>query len=78
MPTPDPQLLRELVRYEMPFGKYKGRRLYQLPEPYLVWFQRKGFPAGKLGMLLETALVIRQNGLEELLPPLIQSEARKT
>jgi hypothetical protein len=75
---PDPGILQALVRYEMPFGKFKGRRLYQLPEPYLVWFQRQGFPPGKLGMLLQTTLVIKQNGLEELLLPLIEKEARKT
>lgn len=77
-PRPDPQLLQALVRYEMPFGKFKGRRLYRLPEPYLVWFQRQGFPPGKLGMLLETTLVIKQNSLEELLQPLIDKEARRT
>jgi uncharacterized protein len=59
-------LLRELVTYRMPFGKYVGTRLVELPEAYLAWFQRKGFPPGKLGVLLETALVIRSNGLEAL------------
>jgi uncharacterized protein len=64
---PDPDLLRELVDYRMPFGKYSGRRLVDIPEPYLVWLQQKGMPSGKLGMLLETALVVRSNGLESLI-----------
>lgn len=75
---PDPEILQALVHYEMPFGKFKGRRLYRLPEPYLVWFQRQGFPPGKLGMLLQTTLVIKQNGLEDILQPLIDKGARKT
>jgi len=50
----------------MPFGKYEGMRLVELPEAYLAWFQRKGFPKGRLGVLLETALVVRSNGLEPL------------
>lgn len=65
-PEPDPQLLLELVEYRMPFGKYKGMRLLELPEAYLSWFARKGMPPGKLGVLLETALVIRSNGLDGL------------
>lgn len=60
------ELLRELVSYRMPFGKYEGMRLVELPEAYLAWFQRKGFPKGRLGVLLETALVVRSNGLEPL------------
>ena len=54
----------------MPFGKYKGTLLCNLPVSYLEWFQRKGFPVGKLGMLLETIFVIKSNGLEYLLKPL--------
>jgi uncharacterized protein len=67
---PNPDLLRELVDYRMPFGKYTGWRLVELPEPYLVWLQKKGMPSGKLGMLLETALVVRSNGLEPLIAEL--------
>ena len=52
---------------EMPFGKYKGRVLVDLPEPYLNWFRQKGFPNGKLGVLLETLYEIKLNGLEYLL-----------
>jgi len=65
---PDPQLLLELVKMQMPFGKYKGTLLCNLPVSYLEWFKRKGgFPNGKLGVLLETVYEIKLNGLEEIL-----------
>ena len=67
---PDPQLLLQLVEMRMPFGKYKGTVLCNLPVSYLEWFQRKGFPEGKLGMLLQTIYEIKLNGLEYLLQPL--------
>jgi uncharacterized protein (DUF3820 family) len=67
---PNPQLLLELVTMPMPFGKYKGVALCNLPVSYLEWFQRKGFPTGKLGVLLETMYEIKLNGLEDLLKPL--------
>jgi uncharacterized protein (DUF3820 family) len=67
---PDPNILLELVRMKMPFGKYKDRLLCDLPVSYLEWFQQKGFPKGKLGVLLETIYVIKLNGLEHLLKPL--------
>ena len=54
----------------MPYGKFKGRRICDLPEPYLVWYHSKGFPEGKLGMLLHTIYEIKLNGLEHLLQPL--------
>jgi len=66
----DPNLLLELVRMPMPFGKYKGTLLCNLPVAYLEWFQRKGFPVGKLGILLQTLYEIKLNGLEYLLDPL--------
>ena len=66
----DPNLLLELVKMKMPYGKYKGWTLSSLPEPYLVWYQSKGFPAGKLGQLLGTIYEIKANGLEYLLEPL--------
>jgi uncharacterized protein (DUF3820 family) len=66
----NPQLLLQLVSMQMPFGKYKGTLLCDLPVHYLEWFQRKGFPEGKLGMLLQTILEIKMNGLEYLLVPL--------
>jgi len=68
----NPNLLLELVKMQMPFGKYKGVTLCNLPVSYLEWFQRKGFPEGKLGMLLETMYEIKLNGLEDLLKPLKQ------
>jgi uncharacterized protein len=66
----NPQLLLQLVNMRMPFGKYKGTILCNLPVSYLEWFQRKGFPEGKLGMLLTTMYEIKMNGLEYLLLPL--------
>ena len=55
---------------KMPFGKFKGRLLCDLPVSYLEWFQQKGFPKTKLGILLETIYDIKINGLENLLEPL--------
>jgi len=54
----------------MPFGRYAGRRLIDLPEPYVVWFAQQGFPAGKLGEMLKTIYEIKLNGLEYLFTPL--------
>jgi uncharacterized protein (DUF3820 family) len=68
--APDPQFLLQLVKMEMPYGKYKGRVLCDLPEYYLVWYNNKGFPAGKLGNLLQTMYEIKLNSLEYLLEPL--------
>lgn len=62
-----PQLLLELIKMPMPYGRYKGIILYKLPVSYLEWFNRKGFPEGKLGMLLQTLYEIKLNGLEFLL-----------
>jgi uncharacterized protein (DUF3820 family) len=67
---PDPELLQQLITMEMPFGKYKGRKLCDLPVHYLEWFAIQGFPQGKLGMLLSTIHVIKTNGLMHLLEPL--------
>lgn len=62
-----PEILKELITTEMPFGKYKGRKLCDLPVFYLEWFAAKGFPKGKLGMQLATLYEIRTNGLDEIL-----------
>jgi uncharacterized protein len=61
-------ILKEIVRHQMPFGKYKGRKLCDLPISYLEWFGRKGgFPEGRLGMQMATVYEIKLNGLEEIL-----------
>ncbi len=70
----DPQILVDLVSMRMPFGKYKNYILSDLPEPYLVWFQRKGFPPGKIGVLLSALCEIKLNGLEYLLKPIRKDE----
>ncbi|HEY9186474.1 MAG TPA: DUF3820 family protein [Ignavibacteria bacterium] len=63
-------ILKKIVTTKMPYGKYKGKLLCDLPEPYLVWYHNKGFPKGELGMLLNTLYEIKLNGLEYLLKPL--------
>lgn len=70
----DQKLLVEAVNQIMPFGKYAGRKLIQLPEPYLVWFHSKGFPESKLGQQLALMYEVKLNGLEELLQPLLNRE----
>jgi hypothetical protein len=66
----NPEILTQLVSMKMPFGKYQGKLICNLPESYLVWFNQKGFPPGKLGILLATMYEIKLNGLEYLLQPL--------
>jgi len=66
----DPTLLLDLVNMQMPYGKYKGYLICNIPESYLLWYKEKGFPKGKLGNLLATMFEIRINGLEYLLTPL--------
>lgn len=66
----DAGLLLELAAARMPYGRYAGLRLVDLPEPYLVWFARQGFPKGRLGEMLQTVHVIKVNGLEYLFEPL--------
>jgi len=70
------EMLQALVTTRMPFGKYKDTVICDLPEAYLVWFHQKGFPAGKLGMLLGTMYEIKLNGLEYLLRPLRNKASR--
>ena len=61
------KILLQLVSMEMPFGKYKGRLLCDVPEHYLVWYRQKGFPKGNLGVLMETLYEIKLNGLDDIL-----------
>ena len=68
----NPHILTELIRYRMPFGKYKDQLLTELPVSYLEWFNRTGFPEGKLGMMLQTLYEIKLNGLDYLLRELKQ------
>ncbi len=75
IPTIDPHLLLDLVHLRMPFGKYKNRILCDLPESYLLWFHRKGFPPGQLGLLLSVLYEIKLNGLEYLLTSIKKNRA---
>lgn len=70
--------LLKLANSKMPFGKFQGRYLVDLPEPYLVWFKQKGFPKGEIGSLLEEMFEIKVNGLEKLIRPLILGNGRRT
>ena len=65
------QLLK-LAQWKMPFGKYSGRALIDLPEEYLFWFRKQGFPRGEMGQLLELCLEIKIEGLDYLIKPLKQ------
>jgi uncharacterized protein (DUF3820 family) len=66
----DTKILEELLNSKMPFGKYSGTILADLPSYYLEWFAMKGFPKGKLGMQLATMFEIKTNGLDYLLEEL--------
>ena len=66
------EFLVKMANMRMPYGKYKGKLLIELPEPYLVWYRQKGFPTGKLGLMLEQMLEIKINGLEKLIYPLVK------
>ncbi len=68
-----PEDLELLVTREMPFGKYKGRLIADLPGNYLNWFAREGFPSGEIGRLLALMQEIDHNGLKDILTPLRQS-----
>lgn len=62
----DHQILIKLAHTKMPFGKYEGKYLIDLPEYYVVWYQNKGFPKGALGAQLQLVYELKLNGLEEL------------
>lgn len=66
----NPEILNEICVVKMPFGKYQGTVLADLPISYLEWFYRKGMPPGKLGMQLSTIYEIKLNGLMDLLTPI--------
>ena len=69
-PSLQSEQLLKLAHYRMPFGKYKGQLLIDLPEPYVVWFAKQGFPKGELGTMLGILYEIKLNGLEYLFKPL--------
>ncbi|MEG0045961.1 MAG: DUF3820 family protein [Comamonas sp.] len=66
----NPETLERLVRVQMPYGKYKGRLIADLPGNYLNWFAREGFPKGDLGRLIALMHELDHNGLSELLEPI--------
>lgn len=63
----DPQFLIDVAKMKMPFGKYKGILLINLPEHYIVWYKNKGFPNGKLGLMMGLVYELKLNGLEDLI-----------
>lgn len=63
----DRQFLIDLAKMRMPFGKYKGRFLIDLPEHYIVWYKTKGFPNGKIGKQMELVYELQLNGLEDII-----------
>ncbi|WP_040251313.1 DUF3820 family protein [Psychroserpens mesophilus] len=67
MLQPDQQFLIKLAHTKMPYGKYEGRYLIDLPEYYIVWYHNKGFPKGKLGDMLTQVYELKLNGLEDLI-----------
>ncbi len=73
----DIELLSEEVlsaaRLRMPFGKFEGTRLIDLPEPYVVWFKQQGYPKGRLGQQMALIYEIKANGLEKLIRPLLEA-----
>ena len=74
----NPQLLLKLVEQTMPYGKYKGRIIADLPGHYLAWFARQGFPSGEIGQLLALMHELDHNNLSGLLEPLRKAQAWKS
>ena len=63
----NPQILKEICFEKMPFGKYEGWYLIDIPEYYIVWYRNKGFPKGVLGEQLQLIYELKANGLEDLI-----------
>lgn len=74
--SPQQQELVKLANMRMPFGKYKGYLLIEVPEYYYVWYRNKGFPKGKLGEQMQIIYDIKLNGLEHLIRPLVDNRSR--
>jgi len=77
MPDPNPpkgELLLSLATTKMPFGRYEGKSIKDLPEEYLLWFQQKGLPSGRLGQVMALALEIKINGLDDLVDRAIKGQ----
>ena len=66
------QELIDLANTRMPFGKFKGLLLVEVPESYYVWYRSKGFPQGKLGNQMQLMYEVKVNGLEHLIRPLVK------
>ena len=65
--SPDPKVLTDIITTKMPFGKYKGTLICDLPVYYLEWLKTRGFPSGKMGMLLSSVYEIKINGMNNIL-----------
>jgi len=76
--TESEAFLLKLANTRMPFGKYAGRLLIDLPEAYVVWFSQKGWPEGELGLMLASLYDIKANGLEGVVRPLVDDDGRKS
>ena len=74
---PDKDFLIKLAHTKMPFGKYEGRYLIDLPEYYIVWYYNKGFPKNKLGDMLSQVYELKLNGLEDLIHTIKKQYPRK-
>lgn len=64
---PDHDFLVQTAKMKMPYGKYKGTYLSEIPEYYIVWYKNKGFPEGKLGKMMELVYELQLNGIEDIL-----------
>lgn len=76
--SPNPEILKQIVSVSMPFGRFQGKLLCDLPIEYLEWFKRNGgFPKGTLGIQLDTVYEIKLNGLEDIIRTLKRSYTPK-